>query len=291
MRTAFIEGIALWAPSLPGWEIARAAFRAERASLDPPARRPSPELLPAAERRRAPDTVALGLEVATQAAAQSGRAPGELLSVFTSAHGDLAINDYMCSTLVGAPRLISPTKFHNSVHNATAGYWGIGTGSMQASSAVSAFDCSFAAGLLEALTQCAACEQPVLLVGCDIAAVGALASTNDSRGTLAVALVLAPRRTGRAVAAFDWSLEGAPRPTSTSSAPRGGMSKVAEPHLLMAGAAKRAALRSPAAQSLASNAMADALPLFEALADGGGVPLSMPLSSLLALRLQLRGLA
>jgi Beta-ketoacyl synthase, N-terminal domain len=265
MRTAFIEGIALWAPSLPGWEIARAALRGEHAGVDPPARRPSPELLPAAERRRAPDTVALGLEVAAQAVAQSGRAPGELLSVFTSAHGDLAINDCMCSTLAVAPRLISPTKFHNSVHNATAGYWGIGTGCMQASSAVSAFDCSFAAGLLEALTQCAADEQPVLLVGCDIAAVGALACTNDSRGLLAVALVLAPLRTGRAVAALDWSLAG--------------------------GAAQRVALRAPAAQPLANNALADALPLFEAFAGGSAAPLSLPLSSLLALRLQLRAFA
>jgi Beta-ketoacyl synthase, N-terminal domain len=272
MATAFIEGISLWAPSLPGWPVARAAFRGERASVDSPARRPSPELLPAAERRRAPDTVALGLEVATQAVAQSGRDPRELLSVFTSAHGDLAINDYMCSTLAVAPRLISPTKFLNSVHNATAGYWGIGTGCMQPSTAVSAFDCSFAAGLLEALTQCAADAQPVLLVGCDIAAAGALASTNDSRGALAVALVLAPLRTDRAVAALDWSLEP--------------------------GTVTRAALRSPAAQALASNALTDALPLFEALADGSdaplllrlSLPLLLPLSSLLALRLQRRAL-
>lgn len=263
--SAFIDGIALWAPTLPGWDIARAAFRGEGASADPPARRPSPELLPAAERRRAPDTVVLALEVAAEAVAQSGRRADELLSVFSSAHGDLAITDYMCSTLVSAPMLISPTRFHNSVHNAASGYWGIATGCPQASTAVSAFECSFAAGLLEALTQCAADDRPVLLVGCDIAACGALASTNDSRGLLAAALVIAPQRSARTQAALGWSLVGGP--------------------------SARIALRSEAALPLAGNATSDALPLFEALARGDREPFAMPLSATLALRLRLEGMA
>ena len=171
--TLFIESVALWAPTLPGWDLARAAFRGEAASAEPPARRPSPELLPAAERRRAPDTVALALEVASHAVARSGLAPTELLSVFTSCQGDLGITDYVCSTLVSAPMLVSPTRFHNSVHNAASGYWGIATGCTQASTAVSAFECSFSAGLLEAATQAVAESRPVLLVGYDIAACGA----------------------------------------------------------------------------------------------------------------------
>lgn len=263
LPTVFIEGAALWAPTLPGWDIARAAFRGDDgAGVDPPARRPAPELLPLAERRRAPDTVALALEVAMHAVAQSGRRPESLLSVFASAHGDLAVIDAVCSTLASAPTLLSPTKFHNSVHNAASGYWGIATGCRQPSTAVSAFDCSFAAGLLEALTQCVADDQPVLLVGCDIAAVGPLASTNDSRGLLAVALVIAPRRSAQTLAALEGSLASGP------SAP--------------------IALRSRAALALAGNAMRDALPLFEALARGDAVPLALPLSAQLALRVRLQ---
>ncbi len=261
LPTAFIEGIALWAPTLPGWDVAGAAFRGAAPGADPPARRPAPELLPAAERRRAPDTVALALEVAGRAVAQSGRRPDELLSVFTSAHGDLAITDHVCSTLAAAPMLLSPTKFHNSVHNAASGYWGIATGCMRASTAVSAFECSFSAGLLEALTQCAADAAPVLLVGCDIAACGALVSTNDSRGLLAVALVIAPQRSAHTLFALDAAL--------------------------VAGTTERVLLRSEAALVLAGNAMADALPLFEALARGDRAPLVLPLSATLALRLQL----
>jgi hypothetical protein len=263
LPTSFIEGVALWAPHLPGWDIAGPALRGEAGSVAAPARRPAPELLPPAERRRAPDTVALALEVATQAVAQSGRSSAELLSVFTSAHGDLAITDQVCSTLAATPLLLSPTKFHNSVHNAASGYWGIATGCLRASTAVSAFDCSFAAGLLEALTQCAAEAAPVLLVGCDIAACGALVSTNDSRGLLAVALVIAPQRSERTLFALDAAL--------------------------VAGPTTRVALRSPAAQALADNAMADALPLFEALARDERSPLALPLSPALALQVQLSG--
>ncbi|CAM5785181.1 beta-ketoacyl synthase chain length factor [Rhizobacter fulvus] len=260
LPSLFVEGIALWAPTLPGWDTAAPALRGEGRAVDPPATRPLPELLPAAERRRAPDSVALSLEVAARAVAQSGRAPSDLLSVFTSAHGDLAITDYVCSTLARAPWSMSPTRFHNSVHNAASGYWGIATGCMQASTAVSAFECSFAAGLLEAWTQAAADAGPVLLVGCDVAATGALASTNDSRGLLAVALVLARQRGPRALARLD--------------------------AMLVPGAAGRIPLRSEAALPLAGNAMADALPLFETLAGGAPEVLTLPLSAMLGLRVQ-----
>lgn len=256
----FVEGLAFWAPTLPGWSEARLAFRGEAPVAASAARRPAPELLPAAERRRAPDTVALALEVGRQAIEASGRRPDELLSVFTSAHGDLAISDYLCRTLVESPLMVSPTKFHNSVHNAASGYWGIATGCLQASTAVSAFDRSFAAGLLEALSQCAAEDRPVLLVGCDIEATGALASTNDSRGLLAVALVVAPAAGSASVAAFEWSLARGPT--------------------------MPIALRSEAALPLARNAMADALPFYEALARGASDTLALPLSARLALRLE-----
>ncbi len=263
-HTAFIDGIALWSPALPGWAVARAAFRGEGAAVTPPLRRPAAELLPAAERRRAPDTVALALEVAQHAVAQAGIDAAALLSVFTSAHGDLGLTDYVCSTLAKAPLLVSPTKFHNSVHNAASGHWTMSAGCMQASTAVSAHLNSFAAGLLEALAQCAAERRPVLLVGYDMAACGALASVTASEGVLAVALVLSPLRSARSVASFEWALQP--------------------------GACERTALRSPAAQALQGNAMADALPLFEALAHERSEAVALPLSAQLALRVSVEAL-
>lgn len=263
-RTAFIDAVALWSPGLPGWGVARAAFRGEGEAVTPPLRRPLAELLPAAERRRAPDTVALALEVAQHAVALAGTPPAALLSVFTSAHGDLGLTDYVCGTLVNTPLLLSPTKFHNSVHNAASGHWTMSAGCMQASTAVSAHLCSFAAGLLEALVQCAAESRPVLLVGYDMAACGPLASVTASEGVLAVALVLSPERNERSVASLEWALQP--------------------------GACEGAALRSPAAQALQGNAMADALPLFEALARACSDALALPLSAQMALHVSVRAL-
>ncbi len=257
----FIEGIAFWAPSLPGWDHARAAFRGEAAPLDPPARRPAPQLLAPAERRRAPDSVALALEVAAAAVAASGRAPATLPSVFVSAHGDLAINDHLCGMLVNTPTLVSPTKFHNSVLNAAAGYWTMGVACHEASTALTAYEHSFANGLLAAATQCAADRRPVLLVGFDITAVGALSSVVRSEGLLAAALVLAPEDSGQSLARIELALQpggGAPLPPT-----------------------------SAAARALAGNAMADALPLFESLAQGGAATLVLPLSTRQSLQLRL----
>lgn len=257
----FIEGVAFWAPTLPGWHIARAAFRGEGALAEPPALRPAPELLAATQRRRAPDTVVLALEVASRAVAQAGLDPARLPSVFVSAHGDLVINDSMCKTLAEAPSLVSPTRFHNSVHNAASGYWTMATGCAQASTALTAFENSFAAGLLEAATQCVADDRPVLLVGYDIEACGALKSVTRSLGLLATALVLAPRRSERSLAALAWSLRPGP--------------------------ATACALRSEAARSLAHNAMADAVPVLEALALQRPESLLMPLSAMLSLKIDL----
>jgi hypothetical protein len=260
--TLYIEGPAFWAATLPGWEIASAVLRGDGAPADPPAKRPSPQLLAPAERRRAPDTVALALEVAGAAVAASGRNAADLPCVFASAHGDLGINDYMCGTLAADPLLLSPIKFHNSVHNAAVGYWTIGTGCMAASNSLAAYESSFASGLLEAAAQCAADQRAVLLAGYDMPAVGALASVTTSREMLAVALVLSPTRSARTVASFEWTLA--------------------------AGALPATPVRSDAARALQVNAMADALPLFEALARGESESLALPLSATLSLQVQLQ---
>ena len=264
-RTLWIDGVALWSPALPGWAVAQAAFKGEAVELpaDTP-RRPAPALLAANERRRAPDSVLLALEAASQALADSGLEAAAVASVFSSAHGDLAVTDALCKTLAADPTLLSPTRFHHAVHNAASGYWAIGSGSHAASTALSAFETSFAAGLLEAASQCAADAQPVLLVAYDTEAVGALASVNRSRGLLAVALLLSPAPGPRSRWVLDWALQP--------------------------GAAAVPALQSAAAQALADNASAPALPLLEAMAVSRSATLAWPLSSTLLLHVQLRPL-
>ena len=191
---ATIESIGYWNNGLPSWRHA-CDFVATGALPEGAASKPSPQLLPANERRRAPESVAVALEVALAACTAAGRDPATLPSVFTSTHGDLSITDYTCATLASDPAAISPTKFHNSVHNAAAGYWTIGAHCMQAATAISAYDASFAEGLLEAMMQLAAGAEAVLLVGYDTGATGPLRSVHDSSGLLGGALVLS--RDGR----------------------------------------------------------------------------------------------
>lgn len=250
--TVYIDGIGFWSAALPDWPAARAALRGG-AAPQAAAARPGAALLPPAERRRAPDTVLLALEVAAQAVQAAHVDPAETASVFASTYGDLGMTDHLCATLVDTPLLVSPTRFHHSVHNAAAGYWTIATGCRAASSALAGWDASFAGGLLEAAAQCAADAQPVLLAACDGPAVGALASVAPSTGLLGLALVLAPRRGAHTLAACTLALEP--------------------------GAFKAPPPASAAAQALAGNAMRGGLPFFEALAAGAHRALVLPMSA------------
>lgn len=185
-----VEGLGLWTPELGNVEALRALLAGD--PVAPPSARPAAATLPPNERRRAPESVLLATEVADQAVAMSGRAASELACVFTSSHGDQTITDYMCATLATTPTELSPTKFHNSVHNAPVGYWTIATGCHAASTAVCAHTHSFGAGLLEAVTLVLAETRPVLLVCSDISSSGPLREVTGCEPSFGAAMVLAP---------------------------------------------------------------------------------------------------
>ena len=193
-----IEGIGLCAPGLPSWNDAREVLSGARPYTPGAPQRPAPALLSANERRRAPDSVLLALAVAEQACAMAGRDAKTLPNVFASAYGDLAINDYLCAELARAPLDISPTKFHNSVHNAPAGYWTIATGCMASSSAVSAGAATFGAALLETALIVSRDGAPALLAVFDTMAQGPLTDVIVSNPPFGLALVLGPDATAGA---------------------------------------------------------------------------------------------
>jgi Beta-ketoacyl synthase, N-terminal domain len=254
----FVEGVGFWTSRLPGWEQARAVLRAEAPPPEAAAARPAPALLPPAERRRAPDTVAVALEVAARACASARRDPRTLASVFASTHGDLAISDSICDTLARAPLQISPTRFHNSVHNAPAGYWSIGTGSVKPYTAVTARYYTFGAGLLESAVQALSENAPVLYVAYDIEARGPLATMQPSRGVLAAALVLAPQSNARSLVRLALEVRETKNAHSTPA-------------------------RAHNAALVEGNAMAGCLAFFEALADAVECSVVQALSPDLAL--------
>jgi hypothetical protein len=161
--------------------------------------------------------VLIACEAAGQACAMAGRDPSKLACVFTSTHGDLAITDAMCATLAADPRELSPTRFHNSVHNAPAGYWTVAAHCHSAATAISAAEGSFAAGLLEAAIEVHADNQSVLLSAYDIAARGPLAEVAPSTLPFALAFVLSPTRGPHSLARL--SLQTVQRPTTANKAP------------------------------------------------------------------------
>ncbi|MEZ5706653.1 MAG: beta-ketoacyl synthase chain length factor [Burkholderiaceae bacterium] len=263
-HTLFVEGLGFWAPTLPGWDHARLAFRGEQAPLARPTPIPKPTALPNAERRRAPDTVSLALAVSAAAMQASGREPAELMAVFTSAHGDLPTIDHLCTTLAQSPLMVSPTRFLHTIHNAPLGVWSLLWGNGRNHNVVSAAEFSFAAGLLEAAMLAQTSQQAVLLVGYDTAATGALVNTTHSEGAIGVGLVLHARASAQSRTRIDWCLCANP-------------GVACEP-------------QTTAARSLPTNGMSQALPLYEMLALGQSRELSLPLSAYQRLQLALHPL-
>ena len=165
---ARIAGIGLVGPGLAGWSAARETLAGRAPYAPSPTRLPAPEALPATERRRAGKCVKLALATGLEAVAAAGVAPAGLAAIFSSSSGDGENCHAICETLASDDRLISPTRFHNSVHNAPAGYWSIATGATTSVDCLGAFDASFGAGLLEALTRLAVePAAPVVLVAYD----------------------------------------------------------------------------------------------------------------------------
>ena len=144
MRSAWILGVALWAP---GFRDAAAWLSGaqERSVVAPPA-----EVLPPMLRRRASFLARLTGEVAAQAAREARADLAAVPVVFGSAHGEVATAVEMMRSFREGEGLPSPTRFHNSVHNAAAAYLSIAAGSHGFSTAIAAGKETPAAALVEA---------------------------------------------------------------------------------------------------------------------------------------------
>ena len=208
---AQIEGIGLLGPGLNDWASFTALLEGRSPYVPQPTVLPTPDGLPPAERRRLGQVVKLALGVGLQATSSACVEPATLAAVFASSGGDGINCHEICQALSLEERLISPTRFHNSVHNAAAGYWSIATGCTAAANAVCAYDASFAAGLLEAVTQVVVDQTRVLLVAYDAQYPPPLFAKRPIPEAFGVAFVLAPVAASAAAAA-----DSAPRPNDGS---------------------------------------------------------------------------
>ncbi len=200
----YVAGWGVLAPGLPDAAAARAILAGEQAyRATDGVRTPLAEGLSANEARRCPLSARYALDVGRQALRAAGWDPAGVATVLSSASGDLEIADKNCRALAQPPIALSPILFHNSVHNAAGGYWGIATGSRAPTTSLSAYDDSFAAGLLEALTTVAP-DQPCLLIAYDLPPPAALAPVRKIIAPFAVALALTADRPSGVGARLSW---------------------------------------------------------------------------------------
>ena len=241
----FVQSVGLLGPGMGSWPAAQAVLRgaaphtAGKTRLTPPAR------LPAAERRRAGDAIKLAMAVADEAATLGAMDPQLLATVFTSSSGEGVNCHSICETLASDNRLISPTRFANSVHNAPAGYWHIAVASRAPSTSLCAFNGGFAAGLIEAGSKVLSLQMPVLLVASDTPYPEPLHAARPLADSFGMALVLTPQATAQSLAALHIALVDA------------------------SGAGPFSTCEDPSLESLRANTpAARALPLLQALAHG-----------------------
>ena len=187
-----IAGIGLLGPGLVGWSAARPVLAGLAPHEPAPLVPPVPALLPATERRRTGPSVRLALAAAAEAVQHSGLAPEDLDTVFASSNGEAQVIVSILEALHAPDGAISPTQFHNSVHNAAAGYWGIAAGSARSSVSLGGHDVVFATGLMQAVAQVVAWRAPVLFVTHDVPLPPPLTALRPGDASFAVALVLVP---------------------------------------------------------------------------------------------------
>ncbi len=216
----FVHGIGVLGPHLHNWE-------AGKLQLQPDANIPEhfedipdpmPSILPTNERRRSSGVVRWSLEVAQEAVQGSHISSKEMAAVFASSGGETEILHKICHSLTASPPMVSPTLFHQSVHNAAVGYWSIASGSQRSSTSLSCYDGSFTGGLIESATLLSAQQEDyVLFVACDIPAPFPLNEARPLIAPFAVAMVLSQQPFSMSLAKLTITLLSEPFQTPPST--------------------------------------------------------------------------
>ncbi len=214
-------GVSVRAPGLGAWPQAQPVLAGTvphqpGAPLDLP---PSPLLSPN-ERRRTGMVATLALTVCEEASRMAGQAPGALPGIFGSSNGDGAVVHELLESLAGPDQALSPTRFHNSVHNAVAGYWSIATHSTAPVTCLGCHDWTFAASLLKAGAEATSLSAPVLLCVYDAPMKLPLGALRTTTIGLAAAFVLAPAALGGAGSLARLDLEFQPGSMAPEPLPR-----------------------------------------------------------------------
>ena len=216
----FVHGIGVLGPNFANWQECQNRLKPDSQIPESFTQIPDPmpSILPMNERRRSSGVVRWALQVAQEAVRQSNMSSKEMATVFASSGGETEILHKICHSLTFSPPMVSPTLFHQSVHNAAVGYWSIASGSQRPSTSLSCYDASFSGGLLESATLLSTHqEEYVLFVACDIAAPFPLNEARPLAAPFAVAMVLSHHAPPKSLSKLTITLLSEPLETSPTT--------------------------------------------------------------------------
>lgn len=215
------------------------------------------------EARRTSTAIKIALQSAEETLSRSSFHADQLFSVFVSSDGDPNILQSICQELATEDKFVSPTQFHNSVHNAPAGYWSIGHQSTKGINSISCGDCSMSGALIEANSLLKMGESAVLIVCFDIKSPSPLDSARHMKYSMATSMIVTEQPNADSLFSVELLLEEIGKSQIT---------KMADPKL------EELRGDSPASMSL---------PLLKALSDQNPSELTLPYSSSKSLHLKL----
>jgi len=167
MISLYVQAVSIIAPGINNWDEAQAFFCKKKTYNVQKVTKKLSTMLPPNESRRCSRTTKLALSSIQQLAGQTSFDRQNSRYVFSSCNGDLTVFHHISSALAQEGRPVSPIKFHNSVHNAPAGYASIVLQSHAPSTSITGYKDSFANGLLEAAVQSSISRQTCLFTAYD----------------------------------------------------------------------------------------------------------------------------
>jgi hypothetical protein len=201
-RKVYVNGASVVAPGMEGPNESQRILKGDADWSPLELSRMTPFALPANEARRTTTVIRLALKVI-----ESIEYNSNISVVFASSEGDLDITDKICKALATEEKMVSPTFFHNSVHNAPAGYFSIAADIKTPSINLSAGDNTFSAGLIEAVTQVLVEDSDVLLVAYDNVTPEDLDDFRHFDHPIGIALLLSLTKQSNTIGSIDISIE------------------------------------------------------------------------------------
>jgi hypothetical protein len=146
-------------------------------------------LLEGTLRRRATPLTRLAVEVLEQATTQADCDPASISTIWATAHGEHSPAIKLLEMMQRGAGKLSPTQFHNSVHNTASGYASIATGNILPSTTLTGGSELVASALLEAWCLLESSGRDVAVVFADEPLQSPF-DRADARTPLAIALLL-----------------------------------------------------------------------------------------------------